>query len=104
MCSLRRVLLLLVALVIAFALPAGGQALPPDVLAVAQVSAADLDCCHHAANVPCGNACPMGASIASALRTATAGCRAASVAARSSCALRSWARAPVTAPPKHSFV
>jgi hypothetical protein len=101
MYPLRRILLPLIALVTALALSGGGHALLADIPAGHGISATDVDCCHHAANVPCADACPMGAGIASAARTVVTERHHASVARRPISSPRSWARAPVTAPPKH---
>jgi hypothetical protein len=98
---LRRILLPLIALATAFALVVGGHALSADISTGHGISPTDVDCCHQAADVPCADTCPMGAGIASAARTPVTERRHASVARRPISSPRSWARAPVTAPPQH---
>lgn len=102
---LRLALFPLIVLALAFALQPGSQKISSEPMAGPQATAVDSACCHHHASAaPCGDACSMGAGIAMALLASVPEIHAASIAATAIASPRSWARAPVTAPPKATSV
>lgn len=101
---LRLAFVPLIALALALALQPGSPTISSEPTVGPQATAVDSACCHHHASaVPCGDACSMGAGIAMALLAAAPKIHAASIAATAIASPRSWARAPVTAPPRPTF-